>query len=109
MPTKGPHDQVRSIVEAPVRLRMAIGGLKLDPSAVSWLEQWISTALLSGSPDGLACGAALTVTTGALALDVSGPGDVITPCVGQFLEDCAAGDDDRARLDEAIEKLNASA
>ena len=90
-------------------LRMAIAGLKVDPSAVPWLEQWISTALLTGSPDGLVCGAALTVTTGALALDVSGPGDVITPCFGQFLEDCAARDDDRVRLDETIEKLNADA
>lgn len=109
MLTRGPHDQVRSIVEAPARLRMAGAGLALDPSAVSWLEQWISTALESGSPDGLACGATLTVTTGALALDVSGPGDAIAPCLGQFLEDCAAGDDDRARLDETIEQLDAEA
>lgn len=107
MPAKGPHDQVRSIIEAPVRLRMAIAGVGLDPSAVSWLDQWISTALLSGSPDGLTCGAALNVTTGALALDVSGPGNAIAPCLTQFLEDCAAGDDDRARLDTAIDTLNA--
>ena len=88
-------------------LRMAIAGLELDPSAVSWLDQWISISLLSGSPDGLACGAALNVTTGALALDVSGPGNAIAPCLGDFLEACSAGDDDRARLDTAIDRLNA--